>query len=884
MFSNEKLIPAKFQAPQLPTDLVVRTAIIDKLKKNTDTPIYLFSAPSGYGKTTAVIDWLHRFELPYCWLSLDEENDDLNKFVHYMITAIQRVIPEFGKEIDDITTSSQEISSRDYYIMISNALDALTHDVYLVLDDYHFIRTKEIHDLLNKLFRFSQQHLKLVITSRKDPPFPLSTWRMKNKLTEIRIRELKFNSREIDQFFQNQDHEEPLKDAIKTIEKITEGWVTALRLLSISGIHKGHDQKLLSASSMKSDKVLLELVHGMLIKQDPQVRERILRMSVAAEFDRELYQLITSQEDERSGSGLEFDEFIDILLNSNLFLIQLGEGHDKFRFHHLFHDLLLQNFLKEVPQQEIRSIYGKVALWYEENDQVEKCVEILLKLDQKSEALHIFTKRRAKIFEHSEWQLLEKLLLLFDKKTIDGSLILGLSNAWWYVFKGDINGMISMLPNLERQCLEAGLLEINKGHYLGEINVLKAYARYNFNIDMLVCLDHASTALELLTQDNLYAIGVAWVFYGGALQALGKSLVAKKDIMIRLDASSSPVVRSNLYLILCYIHWMDGNISELSAVSSTLINLGQSHHLKEAEANGYYFSGCANFAKNRRTEALRDFRNLYDLRHFTLMVHRFFGSAALAFLLPENDTDELADLLKEMRLNAMERGGIQYVGFVQAITAAVNWVKSKSPESLQWAMEAKHLPLLPMSNFTSNPMLQSFILSSSGHKDHVERALEILYDCEVFLKKHNNINFLTQTYVLRTLAQLKLGEQKAAFKDFQLALELAVPRGLYSTFLTLKYEVLSDFLQTSSLSSDAQKFLEEILRSLRFRRQNKKPILSRREKEIFELIRENLTNKQIGTKLYISEKTVKRHIANIYKKLDVHNRNQAIDKAELFSL
>ncbi|MCA0933900.1 LuxR C-terminal-related transcriptional regulator [Lutimonas saemankumensis] len=71
---------------------------------------------------------------------------------------------------------------------------------------------------------------------------------------------------------------------------------------------------------------------------------------------------------------------------------------------------------------------------------------------------------------------------------------------------------------------------------------------------------------------------------------------------------------------------------------------------------------------------------------------------------------------------------------------------------------------------------------------------------------------------------------------------------------------------------------------MRFRRQNKKPILSRREKEIFELIRENLTNKQIGTKLYISEKTVKRHIANIYKKLDVHNRNQAIDKAELFSL
>lgn len=885
MLPSKEIIKSKLHAPQKPSDFVVRKTVNARLTGRKDSSVFLFSAPSGYGKTTSAINWLQSSGVTYCWLSLDEHDNVLKGFLKYIILAIQGVVPKFGEEIEQIISSNQELSIRDYQILLNNEVMGLKKVVYLVLDDYHFIRNQEIHDILIHLFKFSQPKLKLVITSRKDPPFPLSDWRMKNRLTEIRVKDLAFDFSEINQFFHNQQIETPLDDFINKIEQVTEGWVTGLRLLTVSGINENPDKSIESGTSLKNVTFLLELVKDMLRNQEPEVREGVLKMSIVDEFNKELYQFILSPEDEHEETPYHgFEEFVSLLLRSNLFLIPLDDRHNWFRFHHLFLELLRKTFLNEFSRSEIQGIYRKLASWYKENDEVAKSIGLHLKLGQNPEAIDIFEKYRSTLFEKSEWQLLEEMLLLFDNNTMDESLVLKLTSAWLYVYKGDIRKMMSLLPDLEQKCLESGLMGGKQGHYLGEINTLKAYARYNFDTDMKVALEYSTTALALLSKDNLYATGVAWVFYGGALQALGKSHIARREILTTLDGSESLAVKSNLYLILCYIHWMDGNLGELSAVSSALIKLGRSNDLKEAEANGYYFSGCANFSRNNRDEALRDFSRLYDLRHYTIMVHRFLGSAALTFLLLDRDDEKLADLLMELRLNAMERGGIHYVSLVQAISASVNWIRSKSPESLKWAMDTPHLPMLPMTNFTSNQMLQSYILASSGNKIHATKAMEILDDCQKFLQKLHNLNFLTQTYVLRTIALLNLGKPDKARKEFKSALKLAVPRGLSSTFLALGDNVLSDFMQSMPLLANEKSFLERILKYLKPHNETLNPVLSRREKEVLDQMRLEISNKQIAENLFISESTVKRHIANIYSKLNVHSKKAAIEKAKALTL
>ena len=206
-------------------------------------------------------------------------------------------------------------------------------------------------------------------------------------------------------------------------------------------------------------------------------------------------------------------------------------------------------------------------------------------------------------------------------------------------------------------------------------------------------------------------------------------------------------------------------------------------------------------------------------------------------------------------------------------------------EKTPGALETPHLPLLPMSNFTSNPILQSFILASSKEESHVQESIAILNDCQAFLKKYHNINFLTQTHVLKSLALSNLGDRQEAEKEFKLALEMAVPRGLYSSFLAFEVgDNLSNLMHTVRLTSAEKGFLEKILHFLPSEIGKVITPLSKREKEILELLQGNLTNKQIGAKLFISETTVKRHVSNIFNKLGVHSRRQVIEKTRELSL
>jgi hypothetical protein len=196
------LIGTKLEFPRLPAGLVARPHLIDLLEQGCDVRLTLISAPAGYGKTTLVAQWLDSdASPPAAWLSLDPLDSDLERFIRYVVAALH------GVEEDCLAETEKMLSARNVpppqYLAESMVfeLDKLGRRVVLVLDDYGFIRAPAVHELMSSLVPKLPSTLRLVITSRIDPPFPLSLWRSRHWLHELRAADLRFSRDETGAFF-----------------------------------------------------------------------------------------------------------------------------------------------------------------------------------------------------------------------------------------------------------------------------------------------------------------------------------------------------------------------------------------------------------------------------------------------------------------------------------------------------------------------------------------------------------------------------------------------------------------------------------------------------------------------------------------------------------
>jgi len=201
--SEPSLLQTKLHRPRLPKDLITRTRLLEWLNKDINHQLILVTAPAGFGKSTLVGTWLEYLAagqgekaacLPAGWLSLDENDSDLNLFLRYFIAALRKIFDAACEETLALLQAHQQPSLAVLYTTISNDLAKLPREVILVLDDYHNVRNVEIHNLLAKLVRHWPQPLHLVLISRINPPLPLD--RIRAKGSEIRTRDLRFTPEE----------------------------------------------------------------------------------------------------------------------------------------------------------------------------------------------------------------------------------------------------------------------------------------------------------------------------------------------------------------------------------------------------------------------------------------------------------------------------------------------------------------------------------------------------------------------------------------------------------------------------------------------------------------------------------------------------------------
>jgi LuxR family transcriptional regulator, maltose regulon positive regulatory protein len=396
------LLTTKFFPPPVREKLVARTRLVERVELGLrqGRKLVLVSAPAGFGKTTLVVEACQRLgDCRMAWLSLDDADNEPIRFWRYLVTALRRVEGglvaggTLGELAMDMLEANQPPPIETVLTGLLNDLAELSEPLVLVLDDYHVIDTRAIHDGLNFMLDHLPPQLHLVLTTRADPPLGLARRRARMEMVEVRAADLRF-TREESLAFLNSFLELDLPSGdVEVLLRRTEGWVAGLQMAglamqSLSGLPaEGGPQEELHEFIMSfagDDQYIGDyLVEEVLQHQPEAIQSFLLQTSVLERFNAELCSAVYSSQFtvdnkentsssqstvDREMSTTQSRQLLESLDHSNLFLVPLDNRQEWYRYHRLFDELLLRRLRQTLgPQVEVQ-LRQRASLWFAQHN------------------------------------------------------------------------------------------------------------------------------------------------------------------------------------------------------------------------------------------------------------------------------------------------------------------------------------------------------------------------------------------------------------------------------------------------------------------------------------------------------------------------------------
>jgi LuxR family maltose regulon positive regulatory protein len=338
----------------------VRRRLLGILRNALDCKVTIMSAPTGYGKTTLLAHWrqVEEADLPFAWVSLDEQDNDPIRLWRHILEALRRVVPEEDFEADVLVELSA-VGHRFVGVTLPtliNELAELPYQVVLVLDDYQFVTEEDSHETVAFFVDHLPENFHLVISSRSDPPLPLGRLRARGEMNEIRTEQLAFLEDEADCLLNEKMGLDIGTDDLSVLLDRTEGWPAGIYLASLS-LQNKEDKHAFIESFRGSNRYIVSLLgEEILAGLTEEVREFLLRTSILRTMTGPLCDAVTARED----SAMLLRE----LARSNLFVVSLDEQGEWYRYHHLFSELLLYELRSSRPEL-VPVLRGRASVWLE---------------------------------------------------------------------------------------------------------------------------------------------------------------------------------------------------------------------------------------------------------------------------------------------------------------------------------------------------------------------------------------------------------------------------------------------------------------------------------------------------------------------------------------
>ena len=898
---SDPIINTKLHRPPVDRNYVYRPHLIAQLDNYHGKPLILVSAAAGYGKSALISSWLEKNENPAAWLSLSVNDSDLRRFTSYFVAAVQKHFPEACQNTQALLKNLDLPSFETLGASLLNELDRITQPFILVLDDYYLIREMAVHKLIAQMLKHPPQFLHLVIIGRRDPPLPVASLRAQNQLIEIRTKDLCFSAAETETLLNRLLGIQIGAPTAAVVVKKTEGWVTGLRLAALSMQHQPDIDSKLLEPHVDAHFVMEYLFTEVFSHQPRDIISYLLGTAVLDRFCGPLCEAVCVPGSEPFGCQMSGWEFIKWLRNENLFLIPLDLENRWFRYHHLFQKLLVNQLNRRCSTKEIKAIHAQAGAWLAENGLIEEAVRHYLVTEEIPAAMELVARSGHELMNNQQWPDLERLMGMLPRDRVEQDPELLLFKAWHHHVQTsgcDLQTKIAINTKLEaltKKLSEKALAR--ETQIMGHIEALRGL-EFWLAADGENALNYGLSACDKIPMHHKRARVSAYLFLAAAYQMTGD---LETGLSIYTDEIQKSIDKGSDYYApyiekLCYLYWMNADLVAIRQTTERSFEIAMKLGLAESVAFALYFLGKISYHQNELKMAEESLTKLVNDYYFLNVVMAAHGSIALATVyMARGEFDQAEKYIKKALSYAIDTNNQEAIRIIRAFEAEYALRRGQIAKASQWAEGFRREPFTVPYLFYFPHLTLVRILMAQDTPDSRQQAADLLYQLDDFLVSIHNKQFRINVLALQAVHHDTLGEKSAALDKLSTALNLAEPSGFIRLFVDLGPQMFG-LLKQLARQNVHLAYIGQILAAFRDDEQavlteaanqpvtsDQQPLvepLTNRELDVLELLVQRLSNKEIAAKLFISAETVKGHLQNLYKKLGVNKRREAVEKAK----
>ena len=822
----------KLRPPALRQPIVARPRLMKALRE--PCPLTLISAPAGSGKTTLALAWVTSQSARVAWLSLDTDDNDPIRFIRGFVAALQMA----GEKL------RVPAGQRGLKGIIADLINQLgeTKGIVFVLDDYHLITEESIHTALSYFLDHMPPSIQLVLVTREEPPLPVARWRARRQLRELDLHDLRFTVEEAGTFLNQVMGLHLTEDQIQSLEQRTQGWVAGLQMAGLSlQANKARDLSAGSERRFITEYLLTEILN----QQEQDVQRFLLHTSILDQFSLPLCKAMVSGNASRLLAQIQ---------KANLFITTVGSW---YQYHPLFREFLQLQLNNNFPER-VEELHRQASQWFEQNGMVPEAIQHALASADHETAARLISSLAPDYLKRGELVILRRWLAALPETAIWSQPRLCLTQVWLLL---DSNLQIDAQNYFDRL---GTFLEKNlRGEFLA-VRALHAAMTHQPELAMKF-VKRAQKSAE--AKDPFIQ---TYVSFGlGAAQKMGLNFFQAeqsfRDSLALADADGNSYIAIASLVNLADVLYLQARLFDAENVCKQALKRFTD---SVPDASYWYWTlGRIFYQRNELETALAVINRAIELspsvQERTMHSRALLQRALVHFALDRkklaqadlHSADQLARGLQDsVILRAVIRQRVLFAVEEREMESARRWMGTLSEYGEQ--------PFPFYNDFARGRLFLAEDKPKEANSQ-LELALKHLEDADYALVR-------IEALVWQAVCLGALGRTADAERVLKRAVKAAQTEQVIRPFLEARLGLSQLFEQVGQSGFD---WAADLIGN---RSQAESPALTRREREILQLLSMGLSNQEMAEKLVIAEGTLKRHVANLYQKLGVHNRAQAV--------